>query len=113
MARRKTLTDDGVTALKPRSKRYAYPDPELASHYVRVTPSGAKSFVVVTRDRDNHQRWITIGPYPAYTIDAARKRASEIIRAVREGKTEPELIRGSCCKLYEAALRGEGASLAR
>ena len=90
MARRKTLTDDGVEALKPRSKRYAHPDPELASHYIRVTPSGAKSFVVVTRDRDNRQRWITIGPYPAYTIDAARKRASETIRAIREGKSTPE-----------------------
>ena len=27
---RKTLTDKGIAALKPRPKRYAYPDPELA-----------------------------------------------------------------------------------
>ena len=90
MARRKTLTDDGVAALKPRTKRYTHRDPELASHYIRVTPSGVKSFVVVVRDRDGRQRWETIGTYPAYTIDAARKRAAEIIRAVREGKSTPE-----------------------
>ena len=90
MARRKTLTDEGVAALKPRPKRYAHPDPELASHYIRVTTSGAKSFVVVVRDRGSRQRWITIGAWPVYTIGAARKRAIEILRAVREGRAEPE-----------------------
>src|SRR5262245_428280 len=90
MARRKTFNDDGVANLKPRGKRYAFPDPEMASHYVRVTPSGAKSFVVVVRDKDGRQRWITIGTPPAYNIAQARKRAGEIIRSVREGKDEPE-----------------------
>ena len=90
MARRKILTDDGVAKLPVKGSRYAFPDPELPMHYIRVTPSGAKSFVVVTRDRDNRQRWLTIGPHPAYTIDAARKRASETIRAIREGKSTPE-----------------------
>jgi integrase len=90
MARRKTLTDDGVAGLPAKRKRYAHPDPELPMHYIRVTPSGAKSFVVVSRDRNNRQRWITIGSPPAYNIEAARKRAGEIIRAVREGKTEPD-----------------------
>ena len=45
---RKTLSDKGVAALKPRAARYALPDPELRGHYVRVQPSGAKSFVAVT-----------------------------------------------------------------
>lgn len=90
MARRKTLTDEGVKALRPKSKRYAHPDPELPSHYIRVTPAGAKSFVVVVRDRDGRQRWETIGTWPVYPIDAARKRAVEILRAIREGKSTPE-----------------------
>ena len=90
MARRKTLNDEGVAKLPVKRNRYAFPDPELPMHYIRVQPSGAKSFVVVTRDRDNRQRWITIGSPPAYTIDTARKRASETIRAVREGRTEPD-----------------------
>src|SRR4030095_10437279 len=90
MARRKTLTDDGVAALKPKLKRYAHPDPELPSHYIRVTPSGSKSFIVVVRDRDGNQKWETIGKWPAYPIEAARRRASEIIRARREGRSAPK-----------------------
>jgi integrase len=90
LGRRKTFNDDDVANLKSRRKRYAFPDPEMASHYVRVTPSGAKSFVVVVRDKDGRQRWITIGTPPAYNVAQARKRAGEIIRAIREGKGEPE-----------------------
>jgi len=30
---RKTLSDKGVAALKPRAARYATPDPELRGHY--------------------------------------------------------------------------------
>ena len=39
---RKTLSDKGVAALKPRASRYTFPDPELRGHYVRVQPGGAK-----------------------------------------------------------------------
>jgi integrase len=90
MGRRKTFSDDGVANLKPRSARYAFPDPGMASHYVRVTPNGAKSFVVVVKDREGRQRWITIGSFPAYNVEQARKRAGEIIRSVREGRGQPE-----------------------
>jgi hypothetical protein len=38
---RKSLTDKGVAALEPRATRYAFPDPEMRGHYVRVQPSGA------------------------------------------------------------------------
>ena len=58
---RKSLSDRGVSALKPRSKRYAFPDPELRGHYVRVQPSGAKSFVTVARDPYGKQIWSNIG----------------------------------------------------
>jgi integrase len=108
MARRNTLTDDGVSKLPAKRSRYAFPDPELASHYIRVTPRGAKSFVVVTRDRDNRQRWITIGPYPAYTIDAARKRAVEQLRAVREGKSAPESFEAVASKFLELHCKANG-----
>jgi integrase len=90
MPRRKILTDEGVAKLPVKRKRYAFPDPELPMHYIRVQPSGAKSFVAVTRDRDNRQRWITIGSPPVYNIEEARKRAVEILRAVREGKAAPD-----------------------
>ena len=87
--------------LPVKRNRYAFPDPELPMHYIRVTPSGAKSFVVVTRNLVNQQRWITIGSYPAYTIDTARKRAGEIIRAVREGKSEPDSFEAVAAKFMK------------
>jgi integrase len=98
MARRKTLNDEGVAKLPARRQRYAHPDPELACHYIRVTPTGAKTFVVVARDREGRQRWETIGTYPAYNIEASRKRACEIIRAVREGRAAPDSFEGVAAK---------------
>jgi integrase len=83
---RKTLTDRGVAALKPRpGQRYAFPDPELRGHYVRVTPNGAKSFAAVTRDPRGKQVWATIGPTDRYAIEAARELAREAIKRVHAG----------------------------
>ena len=57
---RKTLTDHGVTALKPRGvQRYAKADPELAGHYIRVQPGGAKSYCAVARNPAGKQIWTT------------------------------------------------------
>src|SRR5262249_41643225 len=82
---RKTLTDKGVTALKPRSRRYAAPDPQLTGHYVRVQPSGAKSYVTVARSPTGKQVWTTIAACDVMGIDEARERAREAIKRVRAG----------------------------
>ena len=82
---RKTLSDKGVSALKPRASRYAYPDPQLAGHYVRITPNGAKSFAAVTRDPDGKQIWTTLGATDRMTIATARELAREAITRVRAG----------------------------
>jgi integrase len=83
---RKSLTDKGVTALKPRAARYAFPDPEMRGHYVRVQPSGAKSFVAVTLDPHGKQVWATIGPCDVLSIKEARTRARTAIQRIRDGK---------------------------
>ena len=83
---RKSLSDAGVRALKPRAARYAHPDPELAGHYVRVQPSGAKSFVIVTRDPYGKQVWATIGGADLLNVEEARERAREAIKRVQAGK---------------------------
>jgi integrase len=82
---RKTLTDRGVEALKPRASRYAFPDPEVRGHYVRVMPSGAKSFVTVARDLSGRQVWSTIGAVDVLSIDDAREKGRETIKRVRDG----------------------------
>jgi integrase len=81
------LSDAGVAALKGRAARYSFPDPELRGHYVRVQPSGAKSFVAVTRDSSSgKQVWTTIGPADLLTIEEAREKAREVIKRVLAGR---------------------------
>jgi integrase len=82
---RKTLTDVGVKALKARSERYAFPDPELRGHYVRVQPSGGKAFVTVARNPSGKQIWSVIGATDVMGIDAARDKAREAINRIRAG----------------------------
>jgi integrase len=84
--RRKTLSDLGVAALKPRASRYAFPDPELRGHYVRVSPTGMKSYAVVRRDPGTgKQIWAVIGAADALKIDDARARARVALQRIMDG----------------------------
>ena len=82
---RKRFTDGGVEKLKPRAKRWAFPDPELTGHYVRVQPSGSKSFVAVARSPSGKQVWTSIELCKRMDIEEAREKAREIIKRVRSG----------------------------
>jgi integrase len=84
---RKKLSDRGVAALKPRAARYAHPDPELRGLWIRVQPSGAKSFVVVSRTPQGRQIWATIGGCDLLDIATARSRGREAIQRIRAGLT--------------------------
>jgi integrase len=83
---RKTMSDKGVAALKPRAARYVVPDPELRGHYIRVQPSGAKSFVAVTLDPQGKQVWATVGAAGVLTIAEAREKARAAIQRIKAGK---------------------------
>jgi len=82
---RKTLTDKGVATLKPRPQGYAFPDPELRGHYVRVRKTGVKTFTAVTRDPAGKQVWVALGAADKISIDDARKKARKAIERVRAG----------------------------
>jgi len=82
---RKSLTDKGIAALKPRAARYAHPDPELSGLYVRVTPNNVKSFACVARDPDGRQVWTTVGQCERMPVEEARERAREYLQRVRDG----------------------------
>ena len=79
------MTDKGVAKLKRRRKRYAKPDPELRGHWIRVQPSGSKSFWTVARDPKQKQVWTYVGPCDAMTIEEARAKARTILNRVRAG----------------------------
>jgi len=90
-ARRRHLDDKQVGKLKAKPKRYTKPDPELIGHYVRIHPSGVRSYVAVARDPFGKQVWTTIGTTDHIGIEKAREKAREIIARVKAGKpaTEP------------------------
>ena len=79
---RKRLTDRGVAALKPRAKPYTVGDPELGGHWIRVQPSGGRSFYAVCRNPSGKQIWTRL---LATSIKQARQQAREIIQRVRAG----------------------------
>jgi integrase len=87
MARRKTLTDSMIASLSPKPKPYTVADPELAGLNVRVQPTGTKKFLVIARNPNGKQKWITLGGADVYSIEEAREKAREAIKATREGKS--------------------------
>jgi integrase len=82
---RRTMTDKGVAALKPRAGRYTVPDPELRGHWIRIQSSGTKSFWAVTRDPSGKQIWTRIGPADAMSIEKSREQARDTLTRVRSG----------------------------
>jgi hypothetical protein len=84
---RKTLTDKGVAALKPRKARYAYPDPELRGHWVRVQPSGGKAYYAVALGANGRQVWTRLGAADGMLIADARIQARSVLQRVRAGLT--------------------------
>jgi integrase len=79
------MSDLGVAKLKRRAKRYSKSDPELRGHWIRIQPSGTKSFWTVARDPKQKQIWTYVGPCDAMTIEEARAKARGILTRVRAG----------------------------
>src|SRR6516165_6104320 len=79
------LSDKGVAKLKPRKKRRTVPDTELRGHWIRIEPSGTKSFWIIGRDPRQKQVWTFVGPCDAMTIEEARAKARGILNRVRAG----------------------------
>jgi integrase len=79
------MTDKGVVALKPREKAYAIPDPELRGLWVKIQPSGTRSFWTITRNPAGRQIWTRVGPADAMGIDTARELARTMLTRVRAG----------------------------
>ena len=77
------LTEKRVASLKPRPKLYVQPDPQVPGHYVRVMPSGVKSYVTIARDPRGKQVWTTLGKTTELTLDRAREEARKALQRVR------------------------------
>ena len=83
---RQILTDALCRTKPPRTGRLEIADLRQAGLVLRITSNGARSFAY--RFRHPHTRKTlraTIGPYPAMTLEAARKRAKDMAAQVAEG----------------------------
>lgn len=78
------------TLSPPVTGNRLYYDAEVRGFGVRVTYGGARSFVVDYRAR-GHERRITIGPHPDWSVQAAREEAKKLKRAVAVGEDPVEL----------------------
>src|SRR3989338_2160595 len=79
------LTDQIVKkALPPAQGQAIFWDDEIKGFGLRVTPGGAKSFILDYR-ADGRQRRITIGASPDWTVAAAREAAKKLKREVDSG----------------------------
>ena len=52
---------------------------------LRVTVAGAKAFILTYWNHEGRQRRLTIGAYPTFSVEAARKKAVQHKREIRDG----------------------------
>jgi integrase len=81
----KQFTDEDIRNMPAKRKRFAVPDSDQRGLYIRVTPKGAKSFVVVTTGLDGKQIWKVIGRTDTMSIEKAREEARRVIQAIHTG----------------------------
>ena len=79
-----TKTRVDHVAIPPRGQKFLR-DTELKGFALRVTNSGAKSFVVEKRVEGKVRR-LTLGHYPDLTVEQARREAQKLLGAIALGR---------------------------
>jgi integrase len=82
---RSGFTKRVLDAAAPRAEEYFLWCDSLPHFGTRIYPSGRKVFVAQVRVGNSIRR-VKIGAYRPFTVELARKRAEEIIRAAAEGR---------------------------
>ncbi|MFZ1108470.1 MAG: site-specific integrase [Rhodomicrobium sp.] len=113
------LTKKTVDALASSGRDQVYWDAEIKRFGLRVKPSGVKSFLIQYRNAQGRSRRHTIGEYGAWTPDAAREEAKQLLQLVDKGNDPAEqkqaerqaiTISQLCDEYMEAARKGTVAS---
>ncbi len=80
------LSNAGVKALQPRSKRYSVSDEKVHGLELRVSPKGRKTWSAVMRlpGAKNVSR-IKLGYFPDMSLRSARKKCALVLRDVQGG----------------------------
>lgn len=105
----KALTVNRIINAKAKPARQEIPDGLLVGLYLMVQPSGAKSFAVRYRYA-GQPRKLTLGAFPAITLEAARDIGGKALRAAAEGRdpaTEKQALKGAEKKAKAEEERGK------
>ena len=79
------LSESRIKALKPRKTPCDVRDSELKGFGVRVLPSGAKRYFVHSQ-HEGRRLWKTVGNADGMDLDEARRRARDLLAAIRHGE---------------------------
>ena len=82
------LTERLIRDAKPEPKTRILWDAQVKGLGVRVTPGGAKAFILNYRVAGRERR-ATLGRYPAVGLRAARERAGAELAGIRAGDVDP------------------------
>src|SRR5271155_1080436 len=81
------LTHRGVEALRRDVAAYRIPDLRCPGLAIRVAPNGLKTWDVAYRIRGaGRGRRLSLGPFPAISLEAARERTTILTRAAKAGR---------------------------
>ncbi len=80
------LSESRIKALKPRKTPCDVRDSELKGFGVRVLPSGAKRYFVHSQ-HEGRRRWKTVGDAGGMDLNEARRRARDLLAAIRRDET--------------------------
>ena len=80
------LSQSRIEALEARKSPYDIRDTELTGFGVRVLPSGGKRFFVHSQ-HEGQRIWKTMGDADSIGLDEARRRATELLAAIRRDET--------------------------
>ena len=89
-----SFTKDRLLALPlPKSGRTTYHDTKVQGLQLRVTPAGTKTFCVYRRLKAGQPERVTLGKFPAMTVEQARKAATSINAEIEAGANPAQVRR--------------------
>jgi integrase len=97
MSKSFNFTKEALLALPTpeAGKRAVFLDAKTTGLQVRVTDSGAKTFSVYRRIKGGQPERVTLGRFPAMTIEQARKQAARINAEIEEGANPAQVKRAN------------------